>query len=149
MAEAELLTIRSLTKVFGGLAAVDSVNIDVRRGEILGLIGPNGAGKSTVLNMIGGTLKPKTGHIVFEGQNITRWPAYKRARKGIARVFQRNSLFLEMTVLENVLAGSHLLRSHGFSEVFYETSSVRKRTMELQDRAMEILNFVGLDREPA
>jgi|WetSurMetagenome_2_1015567.scaffolds.fasta_scaffold128771_2 branched-chain amino acid transport system ATP-binding protein len=147
MAEAELLTIRGLTKAFGGLTAVDAVNMDVRRGEILGLIGPNGAGKSTVLNMIGGTLRPKAGQILFQGQDITAWPPFKRARRGITRVFQRNALFPEMTVLENVLAGAHLHRTHGFVEVFYKRSSVRKKTAALRDEATEILRLVGLDRE--
>jgi branched-chain amino acid transport system ATP-binding protein len=117
----------------------------VSRGEILGLIGPNGAGKSTLLNMIAGSFFPKSGAIFLEGENITRFPGYLRARKGIARVFQRNVLFHTATVLENLLAGSHLYASHGFFEIFRKRPSVLKREAALRDGAEDILHLVGLD----
>jgi len=132
---------------FGGLAAVSGFDLGVRRGEILGLIGPNGAGKTTVLNMIAGTLIPKAGRIGLEGEDITRWPAYQRVRKGIARVFQRNALFHDMTVLENVLAGSHLHGTHGLFEIFYKRATIVRQAEALNERAMDILRFVGLDKE--
>jgi branched-chain amino acid transport system ATP-binding protein len=134
-------------KVFGGLAAVSELDMDVYRGEILGLIGPNGAGKSTVLNMIGGSLNPKRGLILFEGRNIAWWPAYVRARRGITRVFQRNALFHSMTVIENVLAGSHLHGKHGILETFYRTQSIKRYEKFLLDRAEYILGFVGLKHQ--
>ncbi|MGD0657043.1 MAG: ABC transporter ATP-binding protein [Syntrophorhabdales bacterium] len=143
----EILQIRGLTMFFGGLAAVSEFDLNVSGGEILGLIGPNGAGKTTVLNMIAGTLIPRAGRIALEGKDITRWPAYKRVRKGIARVFQRNALFQDMTVLENVLAGSHLHATHGLFEIFYKRSSILRQVKVLRDRAMDILRFVGLDKE--
>ncbi len=139
-----LLEIEHLSKNFGGLAAVSSVDLRVEQGEICGLIGPNGAGKSTVLNMIGGTYLPTRGKIVFAGTEITRSPAYRRAKLGIARVFQRNALFFSMTVLENVIAGSYLRDEHGFSEIFYRGRSVRSREAKLRERALGILDFVGL-----
>ena len=139
-----LLQIRNLHKHFGGLAAVHGLDVDVNQGEILGLIGPNGAGKSTVLNMIGGTLLPTKGEIVFEGENITHCPAYRRAEKGIARVFQRNVLFSSMTVLENLLAGSQLHHRNGIVEIFFKGASARHREKILYEKAMEILEFVGL-----
>jgi len=142
----EILQIRGLTMFFGGLAAVSGLDLSVGKGEILGLIGPNGAGKTTVLNMIAGTLRPRAGRIALEGEDITRWPAYRRTRKGIARVFQRNALFHDMTVLENVLAGSHLHGTHGLFEIFYKRASILRQATLLQDRAMDILRFVGLDK---
>jgi branched-chain amino acid transport system ATP-binding protein len=143
----EILRIHGLTRFFGGLAAVNKFDLNVSKGEILGLIGPNGAGKTTVLNMVAGTLMPKAGRISMEGEDITRWPAYKRARRGIARVFQRNALFHNMTVLENVLAGSHLHATHGPFEIFYKSPSVLRRATTLEDRAMDIVRFVGLVKE--
>ena len=143
----EILQIRGLTKFFGGLAAVNEFDLNVNGGEILGLIGPNGAGKTTVLNMIAGTLMPRAGRITLEGEDITRRPAYKRTRRGIARVFQRNALFQDMTVLENVLAGSHLHATHGLFEIFYKRALILRQAKVLQDRAMDILRFVGLDKE--
>jgi len=142
-----LLEIRDLDKHFGGLAAVSEFDLDVAEGEICGLIGPNGAGKSTVLNMIGGTLLPNQGKITFQSKDITNIPAYRRASRGIARVFQRNALFKSMTVVENVLAASYLHSSKKFTEIFFKTPSDLKREKGLYDRAMELLKFVGLEEQ--
>ena len=141
------LEVRNLEKYFGGLAAVHELDLDINQGEILGLIGPNGAGKSTVLNMIGGTLLPTKGEILFQGENITNHPAYWRARRGIARVFQRNALFSSMTILENVLAGSQPPFKHGFTEIFVKNASILKQEKGILDRAMDILRFVGLEKQ--
>jgi branched-chain amino acid transport system ATP-binding protein len=142
-----LLEIRNLSKRFGGLAAVSVLDLDVRRGEIFGLIGPNGAGKTTVLNMVGGTLYPTRGKIIFQGEDITKLPPHRRARRGIARVFQRNVLFRSLTVLENVLAGFHLRSGMGLAEIFSKRASTRSQQRVLQKEAMEILQFIRLDRQ--
>lgn len=141
------LEIRDLDKHFGGLAAVSELDFDVSQGEIFGLIGPNGAGKSTVLNMIGGTLLPTRGKITFQDEDITNIPAYRRASRGIARVFQRNALFKSMTVVENVLAASYLHSNKKFTEIFFKRASDLKRGKDLYDRAMELLKFVGLEKQ--
>lgn len=141
-----LLEIRNLGRRFGGLAAVSDLDLDVEDGEIFGLIGPNGAGKSTVLNMIGGTLLPTRGKIRFKDQEVTRWPPYRRAKIGIARVFQRDVLFRSLTVLENVLAGLHLSSSAGFIEIFFKGLSVHSQEKALYEKAMEILQFVRLTK---
>jgi branched-chain amino acid transport system ATP-binding protein len=141
-----LLEIRNLCKHFGGLAAVNELEMDVHQGEILGLIGPNGAGKSTVLNMIGGTLLPTRGEIIFQGENITNYPAYRRAQKGIARVFQRNALFSSMTVIENLLAGSQLHSRNGIVEIFFKSAAARNQEKVLHEKAMEGLTFAGLQQ---
>jgi branched-chain amino acid transport system ATP-binding protein len=91
---------------FEGMHAVDGVSLEVPRGEITGLIGPNGAGKSTFLAVLAGTLPPTEGVIVFEGEDITRLPAYQRARRGLVRTFQLPSEFGRLTVLENLLVAA-------------------------------------------
>jgi branched-chain amino acid transport system ATP-binding protein len=141
------LEISNLDKHFGGLAAVSEFSLEINEGEICGLIGPNGAGKSTVLNMIGGTFFPDRGKIIFRGEDITNMPAYRRASRGIARVFQRNTLFKSMTVVENVLAASYLHSNKRFTEVFFKSVSDLKREEALYDRAMELLEFVGLQKQ--
>ena len=138
------LEINKLSRNFGGLAAVHDVDMIVDEGEIVGLIGPNGAGKSTMLNLIDGTLKVSGGTITFKGNNITRYPPHKRARMGVARVFQKNALFKSMTALENVLAGSYLRTSHGPWGVLGHSFDRVRRQPEVVARCMEMLGFVGL-----
>lgn len=142
-----LLEIRNLSKRFGGLAAVSELDLDVGRGEIFGLIGPNGAGKTTVLNMVGGTLLPTRGKIIFRDEDITKFPPYRRARRGIARVFQRDVLFRSLTVLENVLAGFHLQSRTGLTEIFFKRPSTRSQERVLHEKAVEILQFVRLAQQ--
>ncbi|HZD22308.1 MAG TPA: ABC transporter ATP-binding protein [Acidimicrobiia bacterium] len=97
-----LLEVNGLAKRFGGLAAVDSVDLSVEPGERRAVIGPNGAGKTTLFNLITGYLIPDTGHVTFEGQDITARPTYQIARAGIGRAFQITSIFPKLTVFENV-----------------------------------------------
>jgi branched-chain amino acid transport system ATP-binding protein len=141
-----LLEIHNLSKRFGGLTAVSELDLDVGQGEIFGLIGPNGAGKTTVLNMVGGTFFPTRGKIIFKDEDITRFPPYRRARRGIARVFQRDVLFRSLTVLENVLAGLHMSSSTGFTEIFFKRLSIHGQEKALYEKAVEILQFVKLDQ---
>jgi branched-chain amino acid transport system ATP-binding protein len=139
-----MLEIKDLSRHFGGLAAVNRLDMVVDEGEIIGLIGPNGAGKSTVLNLIDGTLRVSRGTIVFKGENITRFPPHRRASRGVARVFQKNALFKSMTVLDNVLAGSYLHASHGPYAVYVRSLQHARRQREVMARCMELLEFVGL-----
>ena len=138
------LEIRRLTKFFGGLTAVMELDMDVGQGRIVGLIGPNGAGKSTVLNMIGGTLMPSKGEVIFDGVEVTKLPSHRRANLGIARVFQENLLFNGFTVLENVLVGFHLKSKKGLSSSLIKTRSTRAEEETLREKALETLAFVGL-----
>jgi len=101
-----ILEARGITKKFGGLAAVDGVDLDIRRGEILGVIGPNGAGKTTFVNCMTGLDKPTAGTIVFNGQDITKAPSYRIGRLGIARTFQIVKPLRQLTVRENVATGA-------------------------------------------
>jgi branched-chain amino acid transport system ATP-binding protein len=107
---APLLAIDRVTRRFGGLVALDDVSLAVDEGEIAGLIGPNGAGKTTAFNVVTRLYKPNSGRVVFKGNDILREPAHKVVGLGIARTFQNVVLFPGMTVLENVLVGTHSRR---------------------------------------
>jgi len=100
-----LLTVEKVCKAFGGLKAINNLDFYVDEGEIFGIIGPNGSGKTTVLNLITGFLKPNTGEITFQGEDITGLPRHRICQKGIARTFQLCKPFLDFTALQNVIVG--------------------------------------------
>jgi len=103
---APLLQVKAVSKHFGGFTALSEVSIDIARGERFGLIGPNGSGKTTLINCVSGLLRNESGSIVFDGEEVSRLPAYVRTRRGIARSFQVPRPFHTMTVLENLLVPS-------------------------------------------
>jgi len=143
-----LLEISGLTKYFGGLAAVVDLNLNVHQKEIFGLIGPNGAGKTTILNMIAGSLRPKSGKVIFKGEDVTNLPPHRRAQKGIARVFQANTVFPDIPVATNMRVGFHLHSEIGFWEAFFgRRRSIDRREKLLYEKTMEILRLVGLYEE--
>lgn len=130
--EEVILSVKGLSKNFGGLAAVKDVEFSIPRGEILGLIGPNGAGKTTLFNLITGFLIPDRGEILFKGTNVTGLrPPHQLCIRGICRTFQLVKPFLNITVLENVMVGSYC--------------HVSSSSLAL-DKAQEIIHFVGLSR---
>ena len=136
---APLLEIRDLSKRFGGYTALRNVELTVGEGERLGLIGPNGSGKTTLINCISGVLKAEAGEITFAGRDITRLPAHRRTRLGIARSFQIPKPFAAMTVLENV-------------RIPLEYAGRRDDRDDGPAAAREVLRLVGLDHkagEPA
>jgi len=100
------LETRGLSRSFGGVQAVVSLDLLAREGEVLGLIGPNGAGKTTVFNLLAGADTPDEGHIYLDGKDITRWPAWKRARAGIIRTFQHGRTFANLSVADNLAVGA-------------------------------------------
>jgi branched-chain amino acid transport system ATP-binding protein len=106
-----LLELTAVSRAFQSLLAVQNVNLNVERGELLGLIGPNGAGKSTLFNLIAGVLKPTSGAIRFDGRDVTGWKPYQVARIGIARTFQIPKPYRQLSVIENVIM-SAFLRDH-------------------------------------
>ena len=122
-----LLSVRDVTLRFGGIVALDGVSFEVESGQISGLIGPNGAGKTTAFNVITRLYTPDSGELAFDGSSLLSTPAHRIVERGIARTFQNINLFTTMSVLENVLVGSHTL-GRGVSE---------------QD-ARETLDYVGL-----
>ena len=135
-----LLRVESLTKRFGGLAAVNDLSFEVTEGEIRGLIGPNGAGKTTIFNLVSGYYKPTSGRIVYRDEDIAGLKVHDIARRGLVRTFQGTTLFQEMTVLDNVLVGQHL---HAVARPL-ATVFGRARSDEDIARADEILDFMGL-----
>jgi branched-chain amino acid transport system ATP-binding protein len=138
------LEIKGLTKDFGGLTAVDKLDFHVNEGEILSLIGPNGAGKSTVFNLITSFLKPSQGSILFRNEDITHLNTYKIAAKGIIRIFQQNSLFDEMTVLQNVMVAHHLFCISGSWECFLNLPRAVRDDQVVQESASQLLEYFGL-----
>ncbi|HLH61918.1 MAG TPA: ABC transporter ATP-binding protein [Ktedonobacteraceae bacterium] len=138
-----LLDLQNVTKHFGGLAAVQDVNLQVRRGEIVSVIGPNGAGKTTVFNLITGIYRVSSGDIVLDGKSILGLTPDQVLRRGIARTFQNIRLFNNMTVLENILVGQHTQLNANILTSLFRTPGVRREEEEARKRATELLSFFG------
>ncbi len=139
-----LLELKKVSKFFGKLQAVGDLDFSVEKGEIHSLIGPNGAGKTTVFNLITGSLPITSGAIIFDGADITRLPAHEIAQRGITRSFQQTFLFMQSTVLENVLIGFHLSSRVGGVAEFLHMPSARRADMEARQRALRIIDLMGL-----
>lgn len=142
----QLLTVEGVTKRFGGLVAVDEVSFELKTGEILGLIGPNGAGKSTMFNLVTGALPASGGKVTFAGEDITRAPQRKIARAGIARTFQHVKLRPRMTLLDNVLLGTHTRTRSGFLAGALRLD--RREEHQARQAALADLGRVGLAEAP-
>ena len=133
-----LLNVENLSKHFGGLRAVNGVNLSIDEGGVYGIIGPNGAGKTTLFNLISGYLRPSEGRITFRGRRVDRLEAHRRVKLGIARTFQIVRPFSDLNVLENVLVG--------WGHRYYDTGNVLfSRYRSSRDEGMRILAFVGLE----
>lgn len=139
-----LLSLKRLTKSFGGLTAVNTVSFDVEGGTIVGLIGPNGAGKTTVFNLITGIYRPDQGEITFNQSSIVGFPTHRIISLGIARTFQTIRLFQNLSVVENVLAGRHCRMKSGPFSAMFRTPWQRREERNALSRALESLEFVGL-----
>jgi branched-chain amino acid transport system ATP-binding protein len=139
-----LLEIKGLTKFFGGLAAVRDFNMYINQREIVGLIGPNGAGKTTIFNLISSIHKPSSGHILFQGQDITNKKSYVIAKIGIGRTFQLNPLFPDFTVLENVIASFYLHPRSNLFDIYFNTATYRRNESLIFEKSLAILQMVGL-----
>jgi len=142
-AEIVLETVR-LTKAFGGLTAVDSLDLRVHRGEISSLIGPNGAGKTTVFNVVTGIYRPERGSVFFQGENITGRKPHRIVERGIARTFQNIRLFPNLTCLENVMAGRHARMRSGLAGALFHPRTQVAEERETRRVAEERLAQVGL-----
>jgi ABC-type branched-subunit amino acid transport system ATPase component len=137
---APLLETRGLAKEFGGLRALQGIDLSVHEGEILGLIGPNGSGKTTFFNVLTGIHPATGGTIRFAAHpDIARLPPHRITRLGIARTFQNQRLFNQMTVLENVLVGLVCRTRAGLGEIVLNTSRARAEKRQAEERAMECL----------
>ncbi len=139
-----LLELIKVSKDFGRLQAVSDLGLTVKKGEIHSLIGPNGAGKTTVFNLITGTIPVTSGSIVFNGEEMTRLEPHRVAQKGIARSFQQTFLFMQSTVLDNVLTGFHMQCRAGALHECFHTGKAKRTDDACRTQAMEIIDFMGL-----
>jgi len=139
-----ILTVEVLQMFFGGLKAIDGVDLAVEEGSIHSVIGPNGAGKTTLFNCLSGVYLPTSGSIRFAGEDITRLSDHAVTARGIARTFQNIRLFASMSVLENVLVGTHRLGSAGVLDALRRGRDLKSEERSLEDRSRECLDFVGL-----
>ena len=140
-----ILSAQSVLMQFGGLKAINDVNLVIKRGEIHGLIGPNGSGKSTMMNVLTGIYQPTAGHIEFNGKTVVGRTSSDIALSGIARTFQNVQLFGDMTVLQNVLVGLHHTFASPLWNVALHASSYLREESQANARAHALLEFVGLD----
>ena len=143
--EQACLTVESLSIAFGGVQALTEVSLTVKRGEIFSVIGPNGAGKTVLLNCVNGLYRPGQGRILFEGQEITPLPPYRRAALGIARSFQKIELFSGMTVLDNIRLGRHLhLRAGILAGACYVGKAAREEAAHREFIEREIIDLLEI-----
>ena len=146
MSEREtILQVEHLAIQFGGLRAVDDVNLEIKKGELYGLIGPNGAGKTTVFNLLTGVYKPTLGRIYLCGEEIGGKSPAEINRKGIARTFQNIRLFQNLTVLENVMVGLANQIPCNVFESILRLPRHKRSEKEARERAMELLRVFKLD----
>ena len=139
-----MLSIKEISKSFGGLKALSNISLDVKEGDIKALIGPNGAGKTTLLNIVSGIYQPDNGEVIFLGEKIVRLAPTKIARKGISRTFQHVELFGNMTVIENIMVGRHAKTKSGFFSSGFKLPFVMKEEREIQRKSEEILEYISL-----
>ena len=139
-----MLDLKDISIRFGGVQALDHVTFSLKRGEILGLIGPNGAGKTTLFNCVSGVLKPDTGTIRYEEQNLSGLKPDARAHLGIARTFQNLQLFGSMTVLENLMVPLDAFARRGMFGDAFRTPRTRYEERKAEEHARAILHFLGL-----
>lgn len=138
-----ILETKGLSKYFGGLAALNDINLTIRQGEIRGIIGPNGAGKTTLFNVISGVYRPSSGQIFYrKGKRIDGLASSKIAELGLVRTFQRTALYLDFTVLKNVTVARHLHSRENIFRVFAGT--LKKMEEKNVAKALEIVEFMGL-----
>lgn len=142
-----LLEISNLSIQFGGLRAVDDLNLQIKKGELYGLIGPNGAGKTTVFNLLTGEYKPTTGIIKLMNEDITGKSPIEINKAGIARTFQNIRLFKDQSVLDNVKIGLHNQYKYSTAAGILRLPSYFKKEKEMNEKAMELLKVFDLDQE--
>ena len=138
-----LLQLTGVTRTFGGLTAVDGVDLEVRRGQIYSIIGPNGAGKTTVFNLITGIFRPTAGGIALDGRSVVGFTPDRVLRAGVARTFQNIRLFNNMTVLENVMVGQHVRFPGDLFSIVLRLPNYRRAEQAARQRAIELLGFFG------
>ena len=140
-----MLALRNVSKRFGGLSVLQDVSFEVPEGQVFGLIGPNGAGKTTVFNLITGLLAPSGGSIDLRGKSLLGAKPHQITRRGLGRTFQNIRIFKEMTLLDNVVVGTHAHLDYGVPGWLLSLPGFRAQERRARDRAHELLGWVGLD----
>ena len=140
----DILKVQKLTKYFGGLAAVSNCSINIKQGSITGIIGPNGSGKSTLFNLIAGNLKPNSGQVIFNNENITEVPSYELFTKGLLRTFQIAHEFTNLTVLENLMMVPGNQSGENLMNAFLKPSLIKKEEKIIRSKAYEVIDFLNL-----
>ena len=141
-----MLVVQGVSKSYGGVKPAQDVSFRLQRGHIHALIGPNGAGKSTMINMVTGVVDPDSGSIQFLSQDIVGRPVHTICCLGMGRTFQNLRLFADLSVLDNVMLGRHSRMTNGFFASLVALPSARKEERLTRDRAMQLLDFVGLSK---
>ena len=139
-----ILQVNSLSKYFGGLAAVSNCNLNIKKGSITGIIGPNGSGKTTLFNLISGNLKPNQGKVLFNNHDITGTPPYELFSKGILRTFQIAHEFTNLTVLENLMMVPGNQFGEKLTNVFLNSKVIKKQEEEIKNKALSVTEFLNL-----
>ena len=142
-----LLELKNVTMKFGGVTALNEVNLQVKKGEILALIGPNGAGKTTIFNVITGVYKPTSGEINFDGKSLIGKKRHQVTKSGVARTFQNIRLFGESSALENVVTGADIHSKSGVIGSIFGTPRSRREEKAALERSLELLEFMGLRKQ--
>ena len=140
-----ILSVRGVSKYFGGVRANNEVSIEVPRGKIFAIIGPNGAGKTSLLNMISGFYVPDAGDILFEGKSIAGFKPNQIAEHGIARTFQNIALFRGMTVLQNMMLGRHVLMKSSVLSAFAYWGAAQREEVAHREKVEELIDFLRLN----
>ena len=143
--QAALLEAHGISKHFAGITALNEIDLDVAAGEMVGLIGPNGAGKTTFFNCLLGMLRPEGGTVYFDGQDVSAFPVYKRARLGIGRTFQRLELFSGMTVRDHFLVTER--RRNGTGRLWKDVLNLSNPTADERERVDRMIDLLRLDHE--
>jgi branched-chain amino acid transport system ATP-binding protein len=141
----KLLEVQDILVNFGGVVALNKVNLHVNEGEIAALIGPNGAGKTTVFNIVTGYYTPTSGNVIVDGESVLGLRPYKIARKGLGRTFQNIRLFGDMTAVENVATAADSLNNSGLVGSLFGGPRSRRDEAASMEKAHELLKFIGLD----
>lgn len=142
-----ILSVKNLTKAFGGLRAVFNFNLDMEPMELIGLIGPNGAGKTTVFNLLTGLFPPTEGEISFDGVSLNGMKPHKITQCGIARTFQNIRLFNNLSVLDNVKIACHFRAGYSFSSALLHPANFYKQEAHLEEEAYSLLEIFGLKKK--
>ena len=140
----DILKVEKLTKYFGGLAAVSNCSLNIKKGSITGIIGPNGSGKSTLFNLIAGNLRPNSGQVIFNNENITEVPSFELFTKGLLRTFQIAHEFSNLTVLENLMMVPGNQSGENLINALLKPSIIKKEEDELRKKAYEVADFLNL-----